>query len=83
MGYLGFHWSDSSQSGILGKLLGFSFCPYKETVVLKLCFTVACLFGQKPDFKSFLRSPDWLRSDQWKPRYFIPSQWEEWVHPNS
>jgi hypothetical protein len=32
------------------------------------CFPVACLFGQKPDFKSFLRSPDWFISDQWKPR---------------
>jgi hypothetical protein len=33
------------------------------------CFSAACLFGQKPDSNSFLRSPDWFKSDQWKPRY--------------
>jgi hypothetical protein len=41
------------------------------------CVTSACLFGQKPDFKSFPKIPDWLKSDQWKPRYHILSQWLE------
>jgi hypothetical protein len=33
------------------------------------CLSVACLFGQRVDFKSFTMSPDWFKSDQWKPRY--------------
>jgi hypothetical protein len=32
-----------------------------------------CPFQQKADIKSFLWSPDWLKSDQWKPRYPIYS----------
>jgi hypothetical protein len=39
------------------------------------CLVVYCKLGQKPETGSFIKSPDWLRSDQWKPRYLILSQW--------
>jgi hypothetical protein len=33
LGYLGFRWSDPSQSGLLTKLLGYTFCPNRQATV--------------------------------------------------
>jgi hypothetical protein len=43
---------------------------------LMYCIPKDGMFGQKLEFKRFIKSPDWLRFAQWKPRYPILSQWE-------